>query len=163
MQENTAAVEKQRALVIGDDDRLARAIALILDSCLDVNMIELEPKLSQPWECPEGDTDLDLIVLALSSAHSKPIVILARASLGERIGQVPILIISERAFPFYSGENVFHMDFFNPHKLCARAQEILDKHSKKPELEGARNQETKSCVSVAAADCPIEIIHVKES
>jgi hypothetical protein len=118
-----------QGLVISDNDRLARAIALVLDHCLGVEMVELGPDSLREWKTPQ-DVDLLLIVLALSSADSEPFVLLSKASLGATIGQVPILIVSERAFSSDPGNNVIHMDFpYNPQTLCDRASEIVRKES----------------------------------
>ena len=127
MNASAVATRERKALIISDNDRLARAIALILGSCLDIEMIELGPASLQPCDRPEGDADLELIVLALSSALSDPVAVLSRSSPGKGIRQVPVLVISERAYPPDPGRKIFCVDFpFDPHKLCAKAKEILN-------------------------------------
>ena len=117
-----------RGLVISDNDRLARAIGLVLHRCLGVEMVELEPD-SLPKRKPQAIDPL-LIVLALSSADSEPSMLLSRASLGAKVGQVPVLIVSERAFSSYPGDNVFHVDFpYNPQTLCDMVSEIVRKEN----------------------------------
>ena len=70
--------------------------------------------------------DLDLLVLAISSPSKEPIVELARASLVERIGRVPLLIISDRPFHSEPGEPIVHLDFpFSIDALEIKAREVL--------------------------------------
>ena len=123
MKDTDASLGERKGLVISDHDRLARAIALVLHRCLDVEMVKLESDSLREWK-PQ-DLDLVLIVLALSSVDSEPLVLLSRASLGAQIGQVPILIVSERAFVSDPGDHVFHVDLHDMDKLCAKASEIL--------------------------------------
>ncbi len=125
MKDTDADLGERKGLVISDNARLVRAIALVLHSCLGVEMLELEPDSLREWKIPQ-DIDLLLIVLALSSPDSEPLVLLSRASLGAKIGRVPVLIVSERAFMSDPGDHVFHVDFpYDPHQLCEKAREVL--------------------------------------
>lgn len=138
MKDSSAAFAVKKAFVISDDDRLARAIALVLDSCLDIEKIELQQGLRRQGASPIEDEVLDLIVLALSSVDSEPLVFLARASLGAMIGRVPILIVSERVFSSDPGDNVFHADFpYAAHKLCEQVRKILWGNLWSPQAVGA--------------------------
>ena len=125
MKDSGFEVGAHKVLVISDDDRLARAITLILRNCLSLEIIERGTSSPSQWPGSGRDVKLGLIVLALSSTLSEPIPILSRAALARRIGRVPILIVSERVFSSNAGDKIFHVDLFDPHKLCEKAHEIL--------------------------------------
>jgi len=70
--------------------------------------------------------DFDLIVVAMSSPTSEPVVALARASLAGQIGQVPLLIISDRPFHSDPNDRIIHLDFpFDIDGLCDKVKEVL--------------------------------------
>jgi len=74
--------------------------------------------------------DFDLIVVAMSSSTSEPIVALARASLAGRIGQVPLLIISDRPFHSEPDDQIAHLDFpFDIDGLHNKVKDILQRGS----------------------------------
>jgi len=121
-----AAVGQRKGLVMSDNDRLARAIALTLNRCLGIEMVDLGPGGLGEWKSPTRDVDFALIVLALSLADSEPLKLLSRASLGHRLGRVPTVIISERAFSHDLGNKIVHLSFpYDLRELCAQAGEIL--------------------------------------
>lgn len=100
---------KKRALILSDDEGLAKAVALNLNGYLEVVR---HPSLSA-GKC-ESQIEagvFDLIILAMSSPTSEPVVALARASLAERIGRVPLLIISDRPFRSEPDDKITHLDF----------------------------------------------------
>jgi hypothetical protein len=73
--------------------------------------------------------DFDLIVVAMSSPSSEPVVALSRASLAGRIGQVPLLIISDRPFHSEPDDQITHLDFpFDIDRLHDKVREILQKN-----------------------------------
>ena len=115
----------KRVLVLSDNDILSRAIELNLkQSHLKIVRLALSSP-GQPGSQAEVG-DFDLIVIAMSSPTNEPIVALARASLAGRIGQVPLLIISDR--PFYSDpdDQIIHLDFpFDIDGLHDKVKEIL--------------------------------------
>lgn len=116
----------KRALVLSDNDGLSRAIALNLNSHPGIEVVTLASNsLGQQKSQTEID-DVDLIVVALSSPASEPVVMLARASLTGRIGQIPTLIISDRPFRSEPEDQIFYLDFpFDIDKLYEKVQEIL--------------------------------------
>jgi hypothetical protein len=115
----------KRILVLSDNDGLSRAIELNLNSHLEVEVVRLAPG-SLGQEGSQADGDCDLIVVAVSSPNSEPVVALARASLGGRIGQVPLLIISDRPFDSEPEERIVHLDFpFDINRLHDKVEEIL--------------------------------------
>jgi len=79
------------------------------------------------WESVAKTGNCDLIVVAMrSSFASEPVVALARASLAQRIGQVPLLIISDRPFDSAPDVRIFHLGFpFGADELCAKVRDIL--------------------------------------
>ncbi len=115
----------KRVLVLSDNDGLSKAIELNLErSDLKVVRFALTSVERRKNQVEVGD--FDLIVLAMSLPTSEPVVALARASLARRIGQVPILIISDR--PFYSDpdDQITHLDFpFDIDRLHDTIEAIL--------------------------------------
>jgi hypothetical protein len=128
---------RKRVLVLSDNDGLSRAIELNLKH----NHLEvIRLALSSPGQrCPEpvegrGSQaevgDFDLIVVAMSSPTSEPVVALARASLAGRIGQVPLLIISDRPFHSDLDDQIIHLDFpFDIDGLHDKVKKILQRVS----------------------------------
>jgi hypothetical protein len=120
-----------KALVISDNRRLSRAVGLALNRYLGAETVIVTLGSSRPQGRPGGDVDFELIVLALSSPLSEPVVMLARASLAEKIGQVPLLIVSDRAFQPDPESKIFYLGFpFDPHELGEKAREILKGESR---------------------------------
>jgi hypothetical protein len=122
----------KRVLVLSDNDGLSRAIELNLEHS-DLQVVKFA--LSSPRQrCPEERragsqnevSDFDLIVVAMSSPTSEPVVALYRASLTGRIGQVPLLIISDRPFHSDPDDRIIHLDFpFDIDGLHDKVEEIL--------------------------------------
>jgi DNA-binding response OmpR family regulator len=122
---------RKRVLVLSDNDGLSRAIESNLNSHLEVVRLTLSSPGQRESQTELGD--FDMIVVAMSLPTSEPVVALARASLAGRIGQVPLLIISDR--PFYSDldDQIIHLDFpFDIDGLHDKVKEILQRQS--PEL-----------------------------
>jgi hypothetical protein len=132
---------RKRVLVLSDNDGLSRAIKLNLERS-DLEVVKLA--LNSPGQrCPEPNRravkgrgnqaemgDFDLIVVAMSSSTSEPIVALARASLAGRIGQVPLLIISDRPFHSDPDDQIVHLDFpFDIDGLHDKVKAILQRGS----------------------------------
>ena len=90
-----ADAASDHVIILSDSERLARLIEFGLDV----------PKVSRYVFGPVGTAcrridaaGCRLIILALSSLSSEPIVALARASLIDCIGRVPMLVISDKPF-----------------------------------------------------------------
>ena len=116
----------KRVLVLSDNDRLSRAIELNLNNRMEVKVIRLAPRSSAQRRSQTEAGDFDLIVVAMSSPTSEPVVALARASLAGRIGQVPLLIISDRPFNPDPDDQIAHLDFpFGADALHDKVQELL--------------------------------------
>ncbi len=127
----------KRVLVLSDNDGLSRAIELNLKQNNHLEVVRLA--LNSPGqrhlegqraETQNGGEDFDLIVVAMSSPTSEPIVALARASLAGRIGQVPLLIISDRPFQSDPDDQILHLEFpFEIESLQDKVREILQRDS----------------------------------
>lgn len=111
---------KKKILVLSDSDKIAKVIKLTLDGGMEVQVTD--PAAN--WEPSCGD--FDLLVMALSSHLSEPVVKLLNASLVNCVGQVPLLIISDRPFDPDPGGRITHLDFpFDIDDLRDRVQELL--------------------------------------
>ncbi len=118
--------EKQ-ILVISDNDMLAQVIAWSLRTGLKMQAkVQVSAsKHSRHSELYDKNI-LDLIVVAMSSPNNEPVVALARASLGNYIGHIPILIISDKTFQSDLGVHIVHLDFpFVIDKLNDKVNAIL--------------------------------------
>jgi hypothetical protein len=120
----------KRIAVLSDNDGLAQAIKVSLGGCLNLEIVRdvLSPPVPRKNEFKNGK--FDLILVAASLPTSEPVVMLARASLAQKIGQVPLLIVSDR--PFDAGESTrfFHLGFpVNANRLCDKVKEILQRQS----------------------------------
>jgi hypothetical protein len=95
-------------------NRLAADIAIVAAS---------PPDRTADW--PKND-DLDLIVVAASSPSSEPVVELARARLTHHIGQIPILLISDRPVAPALDTKIGHLAYpFGINELCEAVKKIL--------------------------------------
>jgi len=120
----TGLTEKQ-VLVISDNDTLAQVIESSLRCGLKVQVKTLVMS-SQQHRRYTNDEMFDLIVVAMSSPSNEPVIALARASLGGYIGQIPILIISDKSFQPDLGVQIAHLDFpFVIEKLNDKVSDIL--------------------------------------
>jgi len=116
----------KRVIVLGDHQSLCRAIELSFKSLLKMEVVETSPGALVQREGRRGAGDLDLMVMATSSPDSEPIVTLARTSLLENIGRVPLLMISDRPFNSDRDTKIFYLRFpFDSGQLCDKVSEIL--------------------------------------
>ncbi|MCP4537013.1 MAG: hypothetical protein GY832_07685 [Chloroflexi bacterium] len=122
----TVGLTRKKVLVLSDNEGLSRAIELNLNSRLEVKIIKFAPRSPEKWKTQTEVDDFDLIVLAMSSPSSEPVVALARASLTRQIGRTPLLIISDRPFNSEPEHQITHLNFpFDIDKLCNQVDEIL--------------------------------------
>jgi hypothetical protein len=129
-QSMVADLAGKRVLVLSDNDGLSRAIEWNLrQSQLEIIKLALSSPEQRGSQPEVGD--FDLIVVAMSSHTSEPVVALARASLIKQIGQVPLLIISDRPFQSDPDDRIIHLDFpFDIDRLHDKVEEILrDRHA----------------------------------
>jgi DNA-binding response OmpR family regulator len=115
----------KKILVLSDNDKLSRAIEVLLVS----RDWAVETVASNPPKQPGNQdriSNLRLIIVAMSSPASEPVVALARASLAAQIGQVPLLIISDKPFNSNSNDLIVHLDFpFVIDELYHKVEAIL--------------------------------------
>ena len=141
MDNTSTSLVGKKVLVVSDSDKLSRAIELNLSFCLGIETVTLATDTiendigsdigndigNEGDNDDEGDNDnFDLIVVAMSSPVSEPVVALARASLSDYIGRVPILIISDRPVNPAPDAYIAHLDYpFNASGLHNKIKEIL--------------------------------------
>jgi hypothetical protein len=117
---------QKRVFVVSDNVGLARAIDLNLKACFEADTVLIASHPPHPEKNLAIAGNCDLIIVATSSPTSEPVVALAKASLAERIGQVPLLIISDRPFDPDVDERIAHLDFpFHVSALHKAVQELL--------------------------------------
>ncbi len=117
---------KKKALVFCDNKLFFNAIQT------NLNWLQIEAYCFEVDISPENTNvhlesdDFDLIIVAISLPSGEPIVTLYNASQLKQIGQVPLLIISDREFePQYNGR-IFHLNFpFDAAELRYKIQEIV--------------------------------------
>jgi hypothetical protein len=111
----------RKAIVISDNELLFKVIELNLHGGLGLEIV------GQGWrETADLAGQADLIVVALSSPASEPVVTLAEASLAEWIGRIPLLIISDRPFLPPSTNKIVHLAFpFAPGELQQSVEAIF--------------------------------------
>ncbi len=116
---------EKKAVVISDNDGLARVVELNLRIRLGMDVVTYDPG---SFRQRGGDNDLDLLVLAISSPVNEPIVELSRTSLVNSIGRVPLLIISDRPFISEPDDHIVHLDFpFSIDAFEAQVRVMLSK------------------------------------
>jgi hypothetical protein len=121
----TAHSTMKQIVVVSDSIGLSRVI--------EVNLKGLKVEVLKITCSPEGTGGrgqlarrCDLIIVALSSPASEPVVVLARASLAGQVGQVPLLIISDRPFESDPRDQIVHLDFpFDIDRLYGTVSAIL--------------------------------------
>jgi hypothetical protein len=115
---------KKQVVILSDDEQVTKVITLTLGQ--EYQLASTAP--GHPVDSPRQSQkpDWDLIILALSSFASEPIVALARASFVSQVGQVPLLIISDRAFQSDIPNRIYHLDFpFTARVLVGQVREII--------------------------------------
>ena len=128
MVEASANLAGKRVAVLSDNDGLAQAIELGLSHCLKSEIVTcvLSP-LAQGKNQIKSE-EFDLIVVVISLPTSEPVVMLTQASLAQQIGQVPLLIVSDRPFDPDMDNRFFHLDFpVGAGELRDKVKEILQR------------------------------------
>jgi hypothetical protein len=124
------STSQKRVIVVSDNDGLARAIHLNLKAHFEADVVLIAPDLSDDKENLTSAGDCDLIIVATSSPTSEPVVALAKASLTDRVGHVPLLIISDRPFDSDLDARIVHLDFpFTLGELHSAVQDLLPEES----------------------------------
>ncbi len=118
--------------VLCDYDALYAAIELKLSALPHVHVIRLE---SNPVGRPENGQpmrnlacEFGLIIVASIPPINDPMSMLSRASLLNRVGQVPLLVISEQPSRPESDARITYLNFpFDMDDLTQTVMEILDR------------------------------------
>ena len=122
----TMSPGRKRVCIVSDNQGLARAIGLNLRVRLKVDVQSITPGPSQTETVQAIAEDCNLIVVAISSPASEPIVVLARTALLGLVDQVPLIIISDRPFRPDWDRRIVHLDFpFGVDELCRTVDELL--------------------------------------
>jgi DNA-binding response OmpR family regulator len=117
----------KRVLVVSDDSRLSRAIELNLNSRLAVTVVIATTGLAEQRADRKQKDNPALIVVAMSSPSSEPVVALTRAGLTHHIGRVPILLISDRPVCPALDTKIGHLEYpFGIDALRDKVAEILE-------------------------------------
>jgi hypothetical protein len=112
--------------VLCDYDALYAAIELKLSGMPQVQVTRLDSL--PPQRSDYGRLAGDLIIVAPVPPINDPMFILSRASLLDRVGQVPILIISEQPSRSESDDRVTYLNFpFDMDDLNCTVVDILEK------------------------------------
>jgi DNA-binding response OmpR family regulator len=115
----------KRILVLSDNEGLSKAIELALSNG-HLEVVSFALSFTRQWKSEVEKGGFDLIVLAVSSLNSEPVVDVFMAALAEQIGQVPLLIISDGPSRSDLENQIFHLDFpFDIHALYDKVDEIL--------------------------------------
>lgn len=110
------ALPEKRILLFSDNAMLTRAI---------------ERNLQNHWVliAPGADTPtrpFDMIILALGVYDNEPLIALAQIGEGQSLGQVPILVISDRPFRPNPSLHIYHLDLARISQwLEARVETLL--------------------------------------
>jgi DNA-binding response OmpR family regulator len=117
----------KKILVVSDDSRLSRAIELNLNSRLAVEIVTATTGPAEERADRTQKDDPALIVVAMSSPSSEPVVALARARLTHHVGRVPILLISDRPVCPALDTKIGHLEYpFGIDALRDKVAEILE-------------------------------------
>ncbi len=104
----------KKTLVISDSYSLSRIVEMGLKSSDEywqkgVEIIRMFPNEIRTEGRLAQTKNIELIVVALSSSESEAIQMLNRAGMTEKIGRVPMLIISHHPFQTRPDEPIWHL------------------------------------------------------
>lgn len=118
--------ERKRVIVISDNDLLFKAIERNLHNHLKMEVHGSVADTPEEMGEQAGQDGWDLMIVAVSEPVGEPVVELVRASLARWLGQVPLLIISERPFDSRPEEKIVHLNFpFSPAALRDTVAQLL--------------------------------------
>jgi hypothetical protein len=123
---------RKKILLVSDHESVAKIIEHLSARDLEITRCMLPvPGDALPQFQAQ---DFDLLILALSSFANEPIVALARTSMADLIGKIPILVISGKPFQSDSASRISHLDLlFSVDELNIRVREILQTGSGHPD------------------------------
>jgi hypothetical protein len=118
--------DRKRIIVISDNDLLFKAIEQNLHNHRRLEVHRSVADAPEEVGQPADQNGWDLMIVALSEPVGEPVVELVRASLAGWLGQVPLLIISERSFDSQPVDKIFHLGFpFTPAALRDTVANLL--------------------------------------
>ena len=116
----------KKVLVLSDRDMLFDVIKINLEK-IPVTVVRFEGAINGNGNQLNNIDQFNLIVVASGSSTSEPLVTLFNASLTKQIGQIPLLIISDRQFDPNDAGRIFHLDFpFNAGDLRFKIKQLLN-------------------------------------
>ena len=118
----------RKVLILCDYDALYAAVELQLSSLPEARVIRLKSHSSSvPTEALPAD-NVDLMIVAAVSPAKDPMALLSKASLLNRVGETPVLIISEQPSRPESDDKITYLNFpFDIDQLSGTVKGILDK------------------------------------
>ena len=126
----TTDLMSNTVLILCDYDALYAAIELQLGRLLEARLVRLEPAVANGSPAFRADEDFALMIVATVSATVDPVLALSRASLLDRMGKTPVLVISEQPSRPESDDKITYLNFpFDIDQLTVTVKSILDKHS----------------------------------
>lgn len=125
----TTDVMRTLISVLCDYDALYSAIELKLSVLPHVHVIRLESSLPVRYDAGQVTDESDLIIVASISPINDLVSVLSRASLGDCVGRVPVLVISEQPSRPESDDRITYLNFpFDLDDLTHITMKIVDKH-----------------------------------
>ena len=117
--------DTKKVLVLSDRDMLFDVIKINLEK-IPATVVRFEEETNGNSSRANNIDQFNLIVVASGSSTSEPLVTLFKASLTKQIGQIPLLIISDRQFDAHNPGQIFHLDFpFNAGDLRLKVKQLL--------------------------------------
>ncbi|CAG0946972.1 hypothetical protein ANRL1_03502 [Anaerolineae bacterium] len=121
-------IPEKQILVISDDESVARVTELAIKR--EEWVVPFVFCLSNQPASQLPSDKYNLIILVLRSYDLDPVVALAKASLTSYVGQIPILIISDKPFLSDASTQIYHMDFpFTTSQLNVQVRRILQEEA----------------------------------
>ncbi|MGC8779559.1 MAG: hypothetical protein ACP5UQ_01720 [Anaerolineae bacterium] len=125
--------DDKRVGVLCDLDALYAAIELQLNRLQQVQVIRLHAPATRPPTAEHSSERFDLLIVASVSPVSNPLSILYDAALLHCVGQVPILIVSDRPSRPASDDKIIYLNFpFDLENLAEIAAGIVGQHLASP-------------------------------
>jgi hypothetical protein len=118
----------RKVLILCDYDALYAAVELQLSALPEAQVIRLKSNSSsQLAEALPADNP-DLMIVATVAPVKDPMALLSKASLLNRVGETPVLIISEQPSRPESDDKITYLNFpFDIDQLSSTVKDILDK------------------------------------
>ncbi len=120
----TPLANGKRIFVLSDSEPLARTVEFCLCQQFRIGKLILPatPVLARHARAVKTD----LMIVALASSLSEPVIVLSQALVVNRVGRVPLLIISDRSFTADHRLQIYHLNFpFVVERLQSQVSQIL--------------------------------------